>query len=643
MRLPTPAPFLRRWRMLGLATLPLLLTAVLAAALTGGNPAGAQDDGNLPAKPPGLRIATEPGSLDVSLDWGDVDRAGRYWVRWRSVEEGGKLNQGVQGPSSAATITVAGQGQWVVRVQACNGAGCGQPLARQFTVGLAPEPTPEAAPAPPTDLAVSSPEDGLGLSATWAATDNATSYRLRWRLFDRDFPTRDEDEEDFLAEDSVTVTAASANFTVRELGQWEVRLQSCNDDGCSPSIARTVAITPGRPGVLAVSATPGELDVSLDWDDVEGADTYLVRWRSVDNKEKLNVGVRVESSEAAVTMADYGDWVARVEACNDAGCGGPRARKFTVEPPPEPTPTPEPTPEPEDSVPEGPANLEVSAAAGELDITATWDALEGATSYKLSWRRAGGAFEAANVATVSDSSAAITVSSYGRWEVRVQGCNDAGCGPEASRTVHATAPLTTAFRLSPARLTDAKAPPELITASWDPVPSATSYNLLWRRSGAGPSAGDRRVASRDSSGASESGQRPNPQQWNNLKVPGDRNSADFNVGRDGEYDVKLEVYSRQEFITLYSQNVEVRVMSRLNTVISTIRNPGHLGCQARTIDGLQVVFTDGGIEVSWDDPGISAITRYQVRVEGNGSLSLSERGNGWSDIPNSNAETTRTR
>lgn len=37
---------------------------------------------------PGVRIATEPGSLDVSLDWGDVDRAGRYWVRWRSVDSG---------------------------------------------------------------------------------------------------------------------------------------------------------------------------------------------------------------------------------------------------------------------------------------------------------------------------------------------------------------------------------------------------------------------------------------------------------------------------------------------------------------------------------------------------------------------------
>ena len=52
------------------------------------------------------------------------------------------------------------------------------------------------------------------------------------------------------------------------------------------------------------------------------------------------------------------------------------------------------------------------------------------------------------------------------------------------------------------------------------------------------------------------------------------------------------------------------------------------------------MFTNNGIEGSWDDPGISAITKYQVRVQGGGSLSISKREKGWTDIPNSNAGTT---
>ena len=78
-----------------------------------------------------------------------------------------------------------------------------------------------------------------------------------------------------------------------------------------------------------------------------------------------------------------------------------------------------------------PQNLAVTATPGSLDISTTWDALDGATSYKLRWRLSAGEFEAGNAATVADTSATITVSGYGEWEVRLQGCNDAGCGPEA--------------------------------------------------------------------------------------------------------------------------------------------------------------------------------------------------------------------
>ena len=78
-----------------------------------------------------------------------------------------------------------------------------------------------------------------------------------------------------------------------------------------------------------------------------------------------------------------------------------------------------------------PQNLAVTATPGSLDISATWDALEGADTYKLRWRQSGGQFAAANAATVTAANATITVSDYGEWEVRLQACNDAGCGPEA--------------------------------------------------------------------------------------------------------------------------------------------------------------------------------------------------------------------
>ena len=132
------------YRSVLILTLAATLTAGLILALmwASAGPAGAQDEKEPPAKPSKLRITTERGSLDVSLDWEDVESASRYRVRWRESGPGNKLNAGIEVDSSDAVITVSDYGDWVVRVQACDDNGCGEPNARKFRVEPAPEPTP---------------------------------------------------------------------------------------------------------------------------------------------------------------------------------------------------------------------------------------------------------------------------------------------------------------------------------------------------------------------------------------------------------------------------------------------------------------------------------------------------------------------
>ena len=88
----------------------------------------------------------------MSVDWGDVAGASHYRVRWRVAGPGNTLNAGVEVQSSSASITVDDYSEWVVRVQACNSAGCGSPTTSRFEVEPAtqptPEPTPEPTPAP---------------------------------------------------------------------------------------------------------------------------------------------------------------------------------------------------------------------------------------------------------------------------------------------------------------------------------------------------------------------------------------------------------------------------------------------------------------------------------------------------------------
>ena len=75
-------------------------------------------------------------------------------------------------------------------------------------------------------------------------------------------------------------------------------------------------------------------------------------------------------------------------------------------------------------------------------------------------------------------------------------------------------------------------------------------------------------------------------------------------------------------------------------------DPVFYGCQPRAIEGFQVVFTNNGVELSWDDPGISAIDKYIIQLTDDGGLSMgpSRRSQGWhhwADIAGSNAGTTR--
>ena len=245
-----PKPFLAAYLALVLVTtLPVQAQPVTSA---GGDQAGGDGGTEAPPKPTGLRADSEPGSLEVPLEWDDVDSASSYRVRWRVAGPGNELSEGVEVQSSGAEITVADYGEWVVRVEACNDAGCGLPLSVRVEVSRATEPTPESTPDP---------------------------------------------------------TPAPAADPVSEV--------------------------PGKPTGLQADPDPGSLDVSLEWDDVDSASSYRVRWRVAGPGNELSEGVEVQSSGAEITVADYGEWVVRVEACNDAGCGPPAALRFAMEPAPE--------------------------------------------------------------------------------------------------------------------------------------------------------------------------------------------------------------------------------------------------------------------------------------------------------------------
>ena len=186
----------------------------------------------------------------------------------------------------------------------------------------------------------------------------------------------------------------------------------------------------------------------------------------------------------------------------------------------------------------------MSAEPGGLDLLATWDAVEGATSYKLRWRKSGEEFEAGNAATVTEAISVITVSDYGEWEARVQACNDAGCGPEVSGAVDVVRDAN--LRLERTVDDEGNIRPRTINANWDPVEGADSYILRWQRLGTDVPVQEQAqgqpgaVGQQPRSVSGVSAQGFNAQSENELTLPSDRTGVDITVPDDGAYEFDLQ-------------------------------------------------------------------------------------------------------
>ena len=343
---------------------------IAVAAFTGFitySPAHASQGTQPPGEPTGLTTSAEAGSLYVSLDWDDVDGATEYRIRWRLDKSGFKLNNGATTGSTALTIILSEYGEWVVRVQACNDAGCGEPVAERFSVEPAPEPTPTPTPTPtatstvePTPTATPTTEPTPTSTPTVEPTPTATPTVEPTPTATptteptptstptvEPTPTATPTAEPTPTATPTTEPAPTATPTAEPTPTATPTAEPAptstpTAEPAPTAIPRHGTQPPGEPTGLTVSTEQDSLDVSLDWDDVDGAAEYRVRWRLDKSGHKLNDGIRTGSSAKTITLTEYGEWAVRVQACNDAGCGEPVAERFSVEPAPEPTPTPTP-------------------------------------------------------------------------------------------------------------------------------------------------------------------------------------------------------------------------------------------------------------------------------------------------------------
>ncbi|MDE0370133.1 MAG: fibronectin type III domain-containing protein [bacterium] len=175
---------------------------------------------------------------------------------------------------------------------------------------------PAEVPARPTGLQLTTEEGSLSVGADWDDVEGASGYRVRWRLAGPGHTLNE----------GLEVEESEATITVDGFGEWLVRVDVCDATDCRLGIQKRVRVNP---------ASGGEISVGVDWDDVEGASGYRVRWRLAGPGHTLNEGLEVEESEATITVDDFGEWVVRVDSCDAADCRLVMNKRLWVNPAPE--------------------------------------------------------------------------------------------------------------------------------------------------------------------------------------------------------------------------------------------------------------------------------------------------------------------
>jgi mono/diheme cytochrome c family protein len=342
---------------------------------------------------------------------------------------------------------------------------------------------PSARPAAPANVTV---VGGNGqLTITWDPVANATSYDLFYRKLSGSNTAdavraananHDDGNFDQLVRNvssPYVLTGLDANTT------YLVRLRALNNNRSGPFSApmttattSTMAPTPAAPAAPSgVTATGGTQQVTISWPAVTGATSYNLYWSTttgVTTASGTKIG-GVSSPAVQTGLTDATTYFYVVTAVNSAGESAASAQVAA---------TTLPAGSPPPAVPSAPTGL--NATGGDNQVTLTWPAVSGATSYNV-YRSTTTGVTTANgtkVAGVSSPFADTGLAASTTYFYIVTAVNGTG---ESSASAQASATTNAPAATAPAAPTGLMATggTKQVTLSWNLVAGATSYNLYW--------------------------------------------------------------------------------------------------------------------------------------------------------------------
>jgi len=420
----------------------------------------------IPAAP--ANLAATAGNAQVSLTWTASAGATSYNLYWSTTTGVTPVNGTKISNISSASYTQTGLTNgttYYYVVTAVDSAGESSASAQASATPVAPVTAPVA----PTSLSATA--GNAQVSLTWAASSGASSYNLYWSTTAGVTPANGTKISGITSPSYVQtgLTNGTTYYYVVTAANSGGESPASNQASATPMAPVTVPLAPTN-----LAATAGNTQVSLTWTASAGAVSYNLYWSTTTGVTPAN-GTKISgiASPAYVHtgLTNGTPYYYVVTAVNSAGESGASNQATAT---------------PVAPIAAAPANL--TATAGNAQVTLNWAASSGAVTYNLYWSTSTGVTPAngTKVGGISGTTYVQTGLTNGTaYYYVVTAVNTGGESPasnQATATPQGSAPAAPTLT--------ATAGVDLVMLSWNSISGATSYNVYYSMSsGVTPSNG----------------------------------------------------------------------------------------------------------------------------------------------------------
>ncbi|XP_074490386.1 uncharacterized protein col7a1 [Sebastes fasciatus] len=393
-----------------------------------------------------LRVVESLGST-VRLGWTGVAGATQYRIIILNTEGGSEEIRLIPGNQTTLDLRDLIVGvSYGVSVTALVGENEGDPV----TVYIKPEQVAGKV----TNLRVTH-ANSRRIRIAWAGAPGATGYRVTWRQGNSAEQSRIVGAEvtaftiDGLTPDEALVIGVASMLDQR-VGEAVTLSSRTNPHGGSVSGLRIVDVTSQR--------------IRIAWSRSTRATGYKITWRRDDGVEATrNVAADVSSYTIDGLQSDSA-YSVLVSSLTGSREGSPSTLSIKTES--------------DQSVVGTVTSLQVQEARGEV-VRVTWVGVQGATAYRVSWRRLDGGEESSQLLGGDVTAVDLDRLDPGvQYEVRVMALVRNREGTPV--TVRVTTPGTPSPPVRTTTLQVAEVTQNSVQLGWTPLPGATGYILRWK-------------------------------------------------------------------------------------------------------------------------------------------------------------------